>query len=105
MVKIRLTRAGAKKRPYYRVIAIDHREKRDGRALQYLGTYNPMTDPVQIKLDTDGIAAWVAKGAQLAPSVRGLINRHRKLAPAPEPVAAAAAAPVASPAATEGAAS
>ena len=45
MVKIRLKRAGAKKRPYYRVIAIDHREKRDGRALEYLGTYDPMSEP------------------------------------------------------------
>lgn len=101
MVKIRLTRGGAKKRPYYRVIAIDNREKRDGRALQYLGTYNPMTNPARIKLDTEGIAAWVAKGAQLAPSVKGLIKRQRKMAPAPEPVTA----PAASPAAAEGAAS
>ncbi|MBW2245050.1 MAG: 30S ribosomal protein S16 [Deltaproteobacteria bacterium] len=101
MVKIRLTRAGAKKRPFYRVIAIDHREKRDGRALQFLGTYNPMTEPVQIKLDHEGIAAWVGKGAQLAPSVKGLIKRQRKLAP--EPVATA---PVATgTAAAEGAAS
>jgi small subunit ribosomal protein S16 len=83
MVKIRLTRAGAKKRPYYRVIAIDHREKRDGRALQFLGTYNPMVEPVQIKLDHEGIAAWVSKGAQLAPAVKGLIKRQRKQAPAP----------------------
>ena len=101
MVKIRLTRGGAKKRPFYRVIAIDHREKRDGRALQYLGTYDPMTEPPQIKLDGEAIAAWVAKGAQLAPTVKGLIKRQRKLAPASVPDTA----PAASPAAAEGAAS
>ncbi|MCP3985960.1 MAG: 30S ribosomal protein S16 [bacterium] len=88
MVKIRLTRAGAKKRPYYRVIAIDHRERRDGRPLQFLGTYDPMTEPVQIKLDHAGIAAWVEKGAQIAPSVKGLIKRLRKQPPAPAPAAA-----------------
>ena len=78
MVKIRLLRAGAKKRPFYRIIAIDERAKRDGRALEFLGTYNPITDPAEIELRTERIDAWVAKGAQLSDAVRGLIRRKRQ---------------------------
>jgi len=80
MVKIRLKRGGATKRPYYRIIAIDHREKRDGRALEYLGTYDPAHDPSQIKLEAERIAHWVAQGAQLSPAVKGLMKRSRKQA-------------------------
>ena len=82
MVKIRLLRAGAKKRPFYRVIAIDQRRKRDGRALEFLGTYNPIAEPAEIKLKTDRIEAWTAKGAQLSDAVRGLIRRSQAQAPA-----------------------
>lgn len=78
MVKIRLKRGGAKRRPYYRVIAIDSRDKRDGRALEYLGTYTPITNPARIDLDAEKIQAWVDKGAQLAPSVKALLKRQRK---------------------------
>jgi small subunit ribosomal protein S16 len=81
MVKIRLLRAGAKKRPFYRVIAIDERRKRDGRALEFLGTYNPITEPAEIKLRTDRIEAWVAQGAELTDAVRALIRRSRGQAP------------------------
>lgn len=82
MVKIRLLRAGAKKRPFYRVIAIDQRRKRDGRALEFLGTYNPIAKPAQIKLKTDRIKAWTAKGAQMTDAVKGLIRRSHEQAPA-----------------------
>ena len=82
MVKIRLLRAGAKKRPFYRVIAIDERRKRNGRALEFLGTYNPITEPAQIALKTDRIQAWLAQGAQLSDAVRGLIRRSHAQAPA-----------------------
>ena len=82
MVRIRLLRAGAKKRPFYRVIAIDQRRKRDGRAHEFLGTYNPIAEPAEIKLKTDRIEAWTAKGAQLSDAVRGLIRRSRAQAPA-----------------------
>ena len=78
MVKIRLTRGGAKKRAHFRVIAIDHRARRDGRALEYLGTYNPITNPPEIKLDQERIDHWVGLGAQLSPAVKGLIKRLRK---------------------------
>ena len=81
MVKIRLLRAGAKKRPFYRVIAIDQRRKRNGRALEFLGTYNPITEPARIELKTERIEAWVAQGAQLTDAVRALIRRSRAQAP------------------------
>jgi len=81
MVKIRLLRAGAKNRPFYRVIAIDQRRKRDGRALEFLGTYNPIAEPAEIQLKTDRIEAWTAQGAQLSDAVRALIRRSRAQAP------------------------
>ena len=81
MVKIRLLRAGAKKRPFYRVIAIDQRRKRNGRALEFLGTYNPIAEPAEINLKTDRIEAWMAQGAQLTDAVRALIRRSHEQAP------------------------
>ena len=78
MVKIRLTRMGTKKRPFYRVMAIDERKQRDGRPLEYLGTYDPKTDPAALKLDLDGIEAWVGKGAQLSDTVKSLVNRAKR---------------------------
>ena len=85
MVRIRLLRGGAKKRPFYRVIAIDERAKRDGRALEFLGTYNPITKPPQIRLEMDRIEAWKSRGAQLSTAVAELIRRSRKLGSAEEP--------------------
>ncbi|MCC6642448.1 MAG: 30S ribosomal protein S16 [Deltaproteobacteria bacterium] len=80
MVKIRLTRAGATKRPFYRVVAIDERDKRDGRALEFLGTYDPKTTPPSVKLDVAQVDAWVAKGAQLSETVRALLGQARAAA-------------------------
>lgn len=88
MVKIRLTRVGAKKRPYYRVHAIDSRKRRDGRALEYLGVYDPKPAAEVIDLRIDAIEAWVQKGAQLSDTVRSLMKRQAK---APRPVAKAEA--------------
>jgi small subunit ribosomal protein S16 len=82
MVKIRLTRGGAKKRPHYRIIAIDHHRKREGRPLEYLGTYDPNQDPERIELKSERIEAWRAKGAQVSPSVASLVKRARKRAAA-----------------------
>ena len=78
MVKIRLTRMGSKKRPFYRVMAIDARKQRDGRPLQFLGTYDPRVDPAALNLNLDGIEAWVGKGAQLSDTVRSLVNRRKR---------------------------
>ena len=76
MVKIRLKRFGAKKRPYYRAVVIDSRKPRDGRALEYLGTYNPMTEPSEIDLKRERIQHWVALGAQLSPQMKTLLTRQ-----------------------------
>jgi small subunit ribosomal protein S16 len=83
MVKIRLTRAGAKKRPYYRVIAIDSRKPRDGRALEFLGTYDPMSDPSKIKLETSRIEHWMSQGAQLSNQVKALMKQAKNQPAAP----------------------
>lgn len=63
-VKIRLMRIGANKRPFYRVVAVDERRKRTGGYLELLGTYNPLTNPKEIKLKQDRIDDWIKKGAQ-----------------------------------------
>ena len=82
MVKIRLRRAGAKKRPFYRIVAIDERRQRDGRALEFLGTYDPRPTPEIVQLREDAIQAWVAKGAQLSDTVRSLVKRSKTAAAA-----------------------
>ena len=89
MVIIRLTRAGKRNRPFYRVIAIDHRARRDGRPLEQLGTYDPVASPSAILLNNDRIEAWQKNGARLSPAVRSLVRRARKQAAA-EPAAAPA---------------
>jgi len=101
MVKIRLQRLGAKKRPFYRLIAIDERRQRDGRALEFLGTYNPMTEPPQIHLERERIEFWQGRGAQLSAAAKGLLRR----APNEPPVVATPEAPAAPAAAAEGEAS
>jgi len=80
MVKIRLTRVGAKKRPFYRVMAIDEREKRQGRPLEYLGTYDPQAAEAGAKLQLEAIESWIAKGAQMSDTVRSLVRTARKQA-------------------------
>jgi small subunit ribosomal protein S16 len=74
-VRIRLTRVGATKRPSYRVIAIDSRRPRDGRALEILGFYDPLTDPATVQLDSERIQAWVEKGAKPSETVVKLMRQ------------------------------
>ena len=76
MVKIRLTRIGAKKAPCYRVVVADSRYPRDGRFIDLVGTYNPMTDPVEVKLDAEKAKAWIAKGAQPTETVKALFKKN-----------------------------
>ncbi len=78
MVKIRLMRAGAKNRPYYRLIAIDERAPRNGRKLEDLGTYDPVARGKPIKLHGERIEKWIARGAQLTPAARALVKRGKK---------------------------
>jgi len=77
MVKIRLTRVGAKKKPIYRIHAIDERKARDARALEYLGTYDPNVEPAAVNLKIEAIDAWMAKGAQMSDTVASLVKRAR----------------------------
>ena len=81
-VRIRLTRVGATKRPAYRVIAIDKRRSRDGRALEILGFYDPLTEPATVQLETDKIKAWIGKGAQPSETVVKLMAQAERAAAA-----------------------
>lgn len=74
-MKLRLTRMGSKKRPFYRIVAVDSPTRRDGRALEFVGYYNPMVDPAEIKVDTDKIKEWIARGAQPTDTVRALLKK------------------------------
>ena len=74
-VKIRLRRMGAKKAPFYRVVVADSRSPRDGRFIEEVGYYDPMKEPVVIKLDEEKIKKWIANGAQPTDTVRALINK------------------------------
>ena len=73
-VSIRLTRGGAKKKPFYRVIVTDSRNKRDGSFLAIVGHFNPKTRPESIVLDIEKIKEWTQKGGQLTPAVRKLVK-------------------------------
>ncbi len=74
-VKIRLTRHGAKKRPFYRIVAADSQAPRDGRFIEVLGTYDPLTDPVTVTVKSDRILEWIGKGAQPSDTVRSLLKK------------------------------
>ena len=98
-VRIRLTRVGATKRPSYRVVAIDSRKPRDGRSLEILGFYDPLTDPATVKIDADRLNAWIAKGARPSDTVGKLMRQAGLGADAPAAPAAAKPAARAKPAA------
>ena len=74
-LKLRLTRMGSKKKPFYRIVAVDSASRRDGRALDYVGYYNPMTEPAEIKLDQDKVKSWIELGAQPTDTVRSLLKK------------------------------
>ena len=74
MVKIRLRRMGAKKAPYYRIVVADARSPRDGRCIEEIGTYNPLTQPATITVDADKAQSWIKNGAQPTDTVRGLLK-------------------------------
>ena len=74
-VKIRLTRKGAKKRPFYRIVAADSEAPRDGRFLEVVGHYDPLTDPAQITVDEEKLNKWVERGAKISETVRSLLRK------------------------------
>ena len=74
MVKIRLQRVGKKKAPFYHVVVADSRSPRDGKIVEKIGTYNPMTEPATIELDNEKVAQWIKNGAQPTETVKALIK-------------------------------
>ncbi|MCQ2409438.1 MAG: 30S ribosomal protein S16 [Clostridia bacterium] len=74
MVKLRLTRLGAKKAPFYRIVAIDSRKARDGECIEQIGYYNPAADPKQIVIDAEKAQKWLANGAQPTATVAALLK-------------------------------
>ncbi len=78
MVKIRLKRLGAKRRPYYRIVVMDSRTPRDGRAIDEVGFFHPVeAEDKQIKVDQEKVAEWIKKGAQPTKTVKKLLNRAK----------------------------
>lgn len=75
MVKIRLRRLGAKKTPFYRIVVADSRFPRDGRFIEEIGTYNPLSDPAEIKIDSERAQQWIKNGAQPTDTVRVLLKK------------------------------
>jgi small subunit ribosomal protein S16 len=74
-VKIRLKRIGAKKNPFYRVVVADSRFPRDGRFIEEIGTYNPMVDPADVKIDAEKVTKWMKNGAQPTDTVKSLLKK------------------------------
>jgi len=74
-VKIRLKRMGAKKKPFYRVVVADSRFPRDGRFIEEIGTYNPLTNPSEINIDTEKAQKWLKNGAQPTDTVKSLLKK------------------------------
>lgn len=72
-LKIRLTRLGDKKAPFYRVVVADSRSPRDGKFVDVIGTFNPLTDPAEIKIDNERAAEWIKNGAQPTDTARALL--------------------------------
>ena len=74
-VKIRLKRMGAHKKPFYRVVVADSRSPRDGRFIEEIGYYNPLTDPAEIRIDQERAKYWLGNGAQPTDTTRGLLKK------------------------------
>ena len=77
MVAMRLTRIGARKRPYYRIIVIDKRRARNGRFLEIIGHYDPLADPPKIELNQERARHWLSRGAQPSDTVRAILLRKK----------------------------
>ncbi len=78
--RIRLTRKGTKKKPFYRIVVADSEAPRDGKFLEIIGTYNPLTDPAEVHIDPERLRVWLDRGAQPSDTVRSLIKQKGLLA-------------------------
>ena len=77
-VKVRMTRSGSKKRPFYRIVAINSDSRRDGRPLEFIGYYNPCTNPGTLSIDAEKLNAWIEKDAEMTDTVRTLVKKFGK---------------------------
>lgn len=75
-VKIRLKRMGSKRNPFYRIVVADSRAPRDGRFIEQIGTYNPVVDPVEVKIDEEKALNWMSNGAKPSDTVRNLFSKE-----------------------------
>jgi small subunit ribosomal protein S16 len=75
-VRVRLTRKGTKKRPFYRIVAADSEAPRDGRFLEVLGYYDPLKDPVQLNVDEEKLQKWIQRGATVSETVGSLLRKR-----------------------------
>jgi len=75
MVKIRLQRQGKKKAPFYHIVVADSKSPRDGKIIEQIGTYNPMTDPATVVLNKESLEKWIKNGAKPTDTVKGLIEK------------------------------
>lgn len=96
MIKLRLRRMGAKKRPFYRIVATEHSSPRDGRFIEILGHYDPLTEPATVKVDAERVKYWMSVGAKPSETVEGLLKRAGVIAatsaePSEQPAAEATA--------------
>lgn len=80
MVSLRLTRKGSKDRPFYKIVAIDSRARRDGRPIEQLGSYNPMEEGVNYAIDLEKAEKWLSNGARPSETVNSIIRKARKAA-------------------------
>jgi small subunit ribosomal protein S16 len=78
MVALRLNRQGTKDRPYYKIVAVDSRKRRDGRYIEQIGSYNPMQEGTNFTIDLEKADAWIANGAQPSDTVRDIIRKAKK---------------------------
>lgn len=76
-VKLRSQRFGSKKKPFYRIVATDSRNPRDGRFIEVVGTYNPLTEPATIKFDEEKVLKWLGNGAKPTDTVKSLLTKER----------------------------
>lgn len=75
-VKIRLTRRGSKKRPFYRMVAADSEAPRDGKFLEIIGTYNPLKEPAEVIVNREKLIKWIKRGAQATSTVKSLLRKN-----------------------------
>ncbi len=75
-VRLRLRRMGAKKRPYYRIVAADSRSPRDGKFVEIIGTYNPLTEPIELNIDEEKALKWLKTGAKPSDTVKDLLSKQ-----------------------------